>query len=48
MTTDVIDVSAGYAVENVKRERSQVRSLSRELLGLWVERVFGSHRAAHL
>lgn len=33
MTTDVIDVAAGYAVENVKRDRSERRTGLREWLG---------------
>lgn len=49
MATDVIDLSANYAVENVKRERSQTRPWSRAGLGHWVGRMLGSsHRAASL
>jgi hypothetical protein len=47
MATDVIDTSASYAVENVKRERSQPRPWSRTGLGHLVGRMLGnSHRAA--
>ena len=47
MTTDVIDVAAGCAVENVKRDRSETRSSARLSLGQLVGRVLGySHRAA--
>ena len=49
MATDVIDVSAGYTVENVKRERSSSSSWSRVGLGHLVGRMLGnSHRAARL
>lgn len=48
VATDVIDQEAGYAVENVKRERSSSRVLSRGSWGLWVERVLGGRRAARL
>ena len=47
MTTDVIDVAAGYAVENVKRDRNEPRSSARLSLGHLVGRVLGyGHRAA--
>lgn len=47
MATDVIDVAAGYAVENVKRERADVRPWSRVGLVHLVGRMLGtSHRAA--
>ena len=47
MTTDVIDVAAGYAVENVKRNRGETRSTARLSLGRLVVRMLGySHRAA--
>jgi hypothetical protein len=47
MATDVIDVSANYAVENVKRERSH-STWSRVGLGYFVGRMLSSHRAARL
>jgi hypothetical protein len=47
MATDVIDVSASYAVENVKRDRSR-STWSRVGLGYLVGRMLNSHRAAHL
>jgi hypothetical protein len=47
MATDVIDVSASYAVENVKRERSR-STWSRVGLGHFVGRMLSSHRAARL
>lgn len=47
MATDVIDVAAGYAVENVKRQRTDVRPWSRVGFGHLVGRMLGtSHRAA--
>ena len=48
MATDVIDISASYAVENVKRERSGSTPWSRVGLGHLVGRMLGSHRAARL
>ena len=48
MATDLIDISASYAVENVKRERSSRATWSRIGLGHLVGRVLGSHRAARL
>jgi len=48
MATDVIDTSASYAVENVKRERSGSTPWSRVGLGNVVGRMLGSHRAARL
>jgi len=47
MATDVIDVSANYAVENVKRGRSG-GTWSRVGLGHFVGRMLSSHRAARL
>jgi len=47
MATDVIDVAAGYPVENVKRERTDLRPWSRVGFGQLVGRMLGtSHRAA--
>jgi hypothetical protein len=47
MATDVIDVAAGYAVENVKRDRPSSRPWARVGLGFLFGRVLGSnHRAA--
>lgn len=47
MTTDVLDVAAGYAVENVKRDRSERPLPARLSLGHWVGRIMGyGHRAA--
>ncbi len=49
MTTDVLDVAAGFAVENVKRERVELRPWSRVGLGHLVGRVLGqSQRAGRL
>jgi hypothetical protein len=48
MATDVIDTSANYAVENVKRERSGGSPWSRVGFGHLVGRMLGSHRAARL
>jgi hypothetical protein len=49
MATDVIDTSAGYTVENVKRERPGSSPWSRVGLGHLVGRMLGSsHRAARL
>ena len=48
MATDVIDAAAGYAVENVKRDRSSTSPWSRIGLGHLVGRMLGSHRAAPL
>ena len=48
MATDLIDISASYAVENVKRERSCSAPWSRIGFGHLVGRVLGSHRAARL
>ena len=49
MATDVIDISASYAVENVKRERSSSTPWSRIGIGYLVGRMLGSgHRAARL
>ncbi|HUI08444.1 MAG TPA: hypothetical protein VL486_15695 [Verrucomicrobiae bacterium] len=48
MATDVIDTSASYAVENVKRERSKAGPWPRLGLGYLVGRMLGSHRAAPL
>lgn len=47
MTTDVLDTAAGYAVENVKRDRAERRSQPRLSLGHWIGRIMGcGHRAA--
>jgi len=48
MATDVIDTSAGYTVENVKRERSGSNPCTRIGFGHLVGRMLGSHRAARL
>jgi hypothetical protein len=48
MATDVIDTSASYTVENVKRERSSSNPWSRVGFGHLVGRMLGSHRAARL
>jgi hypothetical protein len=48
MATDVMDISASYAVENVKRERSSSNPWSRIGFGHLVGRMLGSHRAARL
>lgn len=48
MSTDVIDTSAAYAVENVKRERSHTRPWSRVGFGHLLGRVLRGHRAARL
>jgi len=48
MATDLIDISASYAVENVKRERSRGAPWSRIGFGHLVGRVLGSRRAARL
>jgi len=46
MATDVIDPSANYAAENVKRDRSGARLWSGMGLGRLVGGMLGSHRAA--
>ena len=47
MTTDVIDVAAGYAVENVRRDRGEARSSVRLGLRQLLGRMLGGgHRAA--
>jgi hypothetical protein len=48
MTTDVIDISAGHAVGNIKRERSEANRWSRSVIGHWFGRMWGNHRAARL
>ncbi len=48
MATDVIDISASYTVENVKRERPNGSPWSRVGFGHLVGRMLGSHRAARL
>jgi hypothetical protein len=48
MATDVIDTSASYTVENVKRDRSGSNPWSRVGFGHLVGRMLGSHRAARL
>jgi hypothetical protein len=45
IATDVIDMRAGYAVENVKRQRDGARLLSRSGIGIFFGRMLGSHRA---
>lgn len=45
MATDVLDLAANYAVQNVKRDRSQRRPMP--AWGQWFERVLSS-RAARL
>jgi hypothetical protein len=46
MASDVIDASANYAAENVKRDRSRARLWLGAGLGHLVGRMLGSHRAA--
>ena len=47
MTTDVIDVAAGYAVENVRRDRGEARMSERTGLRQLIGRMLGGgHRAA--
>lgn len=48
MTSDVIDVSAGYAAENVKRDRLNARIGLGTGLGQLVSRMLGGHRAARV
>jgi hypothetical protein len=48
MASDLIDVSANYAVENVKRDRSSRSSWSRVGLGRLVGQMLGGHRAARM
>lgn len=46
MTTDVLGVATGYAVENVKRDRGEIRS-AHPWFGHWLMRMLGyGHRAA--
>jgi len=45
MTTDVSDLVAGYAVENVKRDRASGHS-SALRMSFWVGRILGGQRAA--
>ncbi len=47
MATDVIDLAANYAVENVKRDRPNGRRVAGVGLGQWLERMLSS-RAARL
>jgi len=46
MASDVIDVNANYAAENVKRDRSGARLWLGAGLGHLVGEMLGSHRAA--
>ena len=46
VATDVIDVTAQYAVENVKRDRGGAHPGPRTGWGQWLGRVWGGHRAA--
>lgn len=47
MTTDVLDLAAGYAIENVKRDQNKPQSSMGFGWGQLVERMWGSsHRAA--
>jgi hypothetical protein len=43
MATDVLDLAANYAVENVKRDRSHRRPSAG--VGQWLERVLSSRAA---
>jgi hypothetical protein len=43
IATDVSDLVAGYAVENVKRDRSEGSTAK---LSFWVGRILGGQRAA--
>jgi hypothetical protein len=43
MATDVTDLVAGYAVENVKRDRTEG---SASKMSFWVGRILGGQRAA--
>jgi hypothetical protein len=45
MATDVINADANYAVENVKRDRSNTRPWAGVGLGQLLGRVLGGHRA---
>jgi hypothetical protein len=46
MTTDVLGVAAGYAVENVRRDRGEIR-FARPGFWHWIVRLLGyGHRAA--
>ena len=46
MATDVIDHEANYAVQNVKRDRSNGRSAAGVGLGRWLGQMLGGHHAA--
>jgi hypothetical protein len=48
MTTDVIDPSVNYAVENVKRDAATSRPWLRVGLGLLLGRIAGGERTARL
>jgi len=43
MATDVIDLAANYAVENVKRDRPNGRQVAG--VGQWLERMLSSRAA---
>jgi hypothetical protein len=45
MATDVIDLAANYAVENVKRDRPNGRLVAGVGLGQWLERMLSSRAA---
>jgi len=45
VATDVIDLAANYAVENVKRDRPTRRSVTGQGLGQWLERMLSSRAA---
>jgi hypothetical protein len=48
MATDVIDQDANYAVQNVKRDRSDSRRWAGVGLGRWLGEMLGGHRIARL
>ena len=45
MATDVIDHEANYAVQNVKRDRSDSRRWAGVGLGRWLGQMLGGHHA---
>ncbi|MBM3860611.1 MAG: hypothetical protein FJ395_13300 [Verrucomicrobia bacterium] len=45
VATDVIDLAANYAVENVKRDRPNGRQAAGVGLGQWLERMLSSRAA---
>jgi len=45
MATDLLDLAANYAVENVKRDRPNGRHIAGVGLGQWLERVLSSRAA---